>query len=284
MEFTGQVIHGKQIARKLGFPTANIHLHTTINEGVYFGYTQSLPSIIYITDKLLEAHIYNWSGDLYNQIITVKVIHKLRGCIKFNCYDNIITQINKDLVLCKLFSQDIETNGKCCVAFSGGKEACILIDLLHKKNVLEFFDIIHFKPKDKNVLPDISRFLHLYNKTYKVIEYTVMESVMNEIDEIYTHCYIGVRRSDTPEKFNENGYKTKWLKKCKLVTPLLDFSYTDVWNYIDYFNVDVSPLYSQGYTSVGYNSKPNMVLTLFDGKGYKHAKDLDNIDLERKNY
>jgi hypothetical protein len=281
-EIYGKVIYGKQIARKLGYPTANINIQSGLENGIYMGYTNDLLSIIYITTDVLETHIINWSGDLYGLVIKVNIKTKLRNNILFNCYDDIITQIHKDVLICTLFKLNLH-EGNTCLAFSGGKEACVLVDLLHRLEILDKVDIIHFKPKEAVIPEHIETFLKGYNKKCIHIEYTTdMYSVIKDLEK-YDYCYLGVRYADNPEKYKDGVYKNNWLEHCKLITPLINLSYKDIWVYIDYFNVHVSKLYGEGYTSVGYNSKPNELLRYFDNTGYKHARDLDNIVLERKN-
>ena len=116
-------------------------------------------------------------------------------------------------------------------------------------------------------------FLKDYKKELIIKEYTSFENAVKEFDH-YTNCFLGVRKSDSSFK------DSTWLKNCQIIKPLFEWSYTDVWNYIENFNVTVSEKYSQGYSSVGYNTKPNLLLKRFDS-GFVHAKFLKNVNTER---
>ena len=272
--FSGTVIKGKQLARELGFPTANVNLpNCTFKTGIYTGTINELECIIYISENLIECHIPNWSGDLYGKNVGVCIGIFLRDHINFNCLDEIITQIKIDILIYNLIHSVKETKGRSFVSFSGGKESCILIDLLSRCNIP--FDVIHFKPKDQELNPFMEIFLKCYNKQLIVNEYISFKDSVKEYDN-YDNCFIGVRNDDCSIK------ESSWLKYCKVIYPLFDFSYSDVWKYIAYFNIEVSEKYAEGYTSVGYNCKPNKFLKKFDGSGYIHAKYLNNIELERK--
>jgi cytidyltransferase-like protein len=92
----GEVVHGKKLARSVGYPTANIHLsaHTkrlvveqNLN-GIYvsrvlFG-TQSYLGATVVgarTHKgapLVETHIIDYHGDCYGQTVTISLEKKLR--------------------------------------------------------------------------------------------------------------------------------------------------------------------------------------------------------------
>ena len=44
----------------------------------------------------LEVNILNFSGDIYNNEITVQFINHVRGDIKFNSLDELIAQLERD--------------------------------------------------------------------------------------------------------------------------------------------------------------------------------------------
>ncbi len=277
--FSGTVIKGKQIARLIGFPTANVvfndpnHLYPF---GVYHGLINNLNCIIYITNQLIECHIPNWNGDLYDQTVNIEIKTFIRNDISFEYLDQVVSQIKKDMIIYNLII-DIETfqnSNLNFVSFSGGKESCILIDILHRLNIP--FDVIHFKPKELDCceLEYMNNFLNHYNKKLIIKEYTSFEQAVKEYD-YYDNCFLGVRRDDSSFK------DSTWLRKCKIIKPLFEWKWLDVWNYIDNFNVIVNEKYSLGYTSVGYNCKPNILLKRFDN-GYMHAKYLTNFEMERK--
>ncbi len=106
------VIKGDGIAAKLGYPTANIIWSDSLVKlpyGVYFGKVQLdsglLPALISWgvkptlssgKNEVLEAHIYNFSGNLYGKIINVVFDKKLRDQENFGNILVLKTQLQKD--------------------------------------------------------------------------------------------------------------------------------------------------------------------------------------------
>jgi hypothetical protein len=266
------VCYGKQVARQIGFPTANIKSVYAL--GVYCGTLNGLNCIIYVSDGLVECHIPGWSGDLYNQEVEIEIKTFIRPDILFKCLDEVVTQIKKDLIIYNLINGIINVKGVSFVSFSGGKESCVLIDILHRLKIP--FDVVHFQPSvDLEHLAFMKRFLDNYGLSLIIKDYLSFELAVKDYDH-YNNCFLGVRQSD------HSFTSSTWLDNCKIVTPLFDWSYSDVWNYIDNYNVNISEKYSQGYTSVGYNCKPNILLKCFDNPGYIHSKFLENFESERK--
>ena len=70
--------------------------------------------------------------------------------------------------------------------------------------------------------------------------------------------------------------------KFDRIFPILDWSYAQVWQFLNNFNLCYCSLYSKGYTSLGekHNSRPNPALLGSDGK-YKHASALEDESQER---
>jgi 3'-phosphoadenosine 5'-phosphosulfate sulfotransferase (PAPS reductase)/FAD synthetase len=280
---SGKVVHGKQVARTMGFPTANIeHIFDSDVSGIYCGTLDSMNSILYINNNLIEVHVLDWSGDLYDKIVEICIEQKLREHITFECLDQIISQIKRDITICRLLksiTDSIVPDDRICIAYSGGKEACILVDLLSRCHVR--FDVIHFKPvqsvnEESNFFDS---FLQTYNKTYTTISYekNQFQSAVKSIDSKYTICFLGVRSSDT----GKDIYESTWLSTCKVLVPLFHMDYNQVWYIIEYFDIQVSKKYSEGYSSIGYGSLPNKFLKKMNGLGYIHAKYLENINTER---
>jgi riboflavin kinase / FMN adenylyltransferase len=102
---TGKAIRGKQKGRLLGYPTVNIALakNIKIESGVYSGSIEfdglKYKTAVFISNnkQLLEAHILDFSGDLYGKIITIKIGKKIRDVRKFFNDEDLISQIKKDI-------------------------------------------------------------------------------------------------------------------------------------------------------------------------------------------
>lgn len=101
------VQHGKRLGRLLGYPTANLSIpkeQVLPAYGVYATYTNGIPSITNIGSKptfdddweSIETHILDWSGDLYDTIVKVEFVKKLRNVTKFANIDQLKDQLSKD--------------------------------------------------------------------------------------------------------------------------------------------------------------------------------------------
>lgn len=99
----GTVIRGKGKGKMLGFPTANIEFNSNLPSGVYGGKVnfqgkQYRAAIFYGEDrKILEAHLLDFSGDLYDRAIEVEVTDKIREVKKFENDKTMIEQIRDDI-------------------------------------------------------------------------------------------------------------------------------------------------------------------------------------------
>lgn len=107
----GHVVHGQQLGRKLGYPTANIRLgrRTSPINGIFavrvHGVAaQALPAVASLgvrptvdgVEPLLEAHLFNFDGDLYGRRIDVEFVAKLRDEEKFSTLEAMVEQIDRD--------------------------------------------------------------------------------------------------------------------------------------------------------------------------------------------
>jgi riboflavin kinase/FMN adenylyltransferase len=114
----GQVIRGEGIAQgKLGFPTANLEVNNEVvpPSGVYAGFIkigqQIYKSIINIgysptfhtrtAPTKVEAHIFNFSGDLYQQEIEFEFLDFIRPEKRFSSEECLIQEIKNNIVAVK---------------------------------------------------------------------------------------------------------------------------------------------------------------------------------------
>lgn len=111
-EIEGIIVKGDQRGRTLGFPTANVHLGQTIHPayGVYASFVMiegesiwrpaatniGIRPMFEVPTGQIEAHILDFSGDIYDKILRVKPVTRLRGEAKFNSLESLVTQIEKD--------------------------------------------------------------------------------------------------------------------------------------------------------------------------------------------
>lgn len=108
----GVVEHGDARGRELGFPTANLRLgnYQRPKYGIYAvrvridGDEHDHPGVASFgirpmfdpPEELLEAHLFDWDGDLYGRRIEVDLIAYLRPEEKFDSVDALIDQIQAD--------------------------------------------------------------------------------------------------------------------------------------------------------------------------------------------
>lgn len=110
---SGLVVQGRHQGHSLGFPTANIKYdleYLLPKGGVYAGYAivdhkryrcminlGHNPTFNYRNDMSLEAHILNYSGDLYTKQITLEFISFIREEKRFSSKGNLIMQLEQDV-------------------------------------------------------------------------------------------------------------------------------------------------------------------------------------------
>lgn len=123
--FNGKVIKGKQIGRKLGFPTANIdndYVKKLLKVGVYgvrvyFNSNYYLgmmnighnPTCNYQDDLSIEVNLFEQNIDLYDSVLKIECFCYVRDEIRFKNIDELIARlrldkeiiINKNLMLAK---------------------------------------------------------------------------------------------------------------------------------------------------------------------------------------
>jgi riboflavin kinase/FMN adenylyltransferase len=107
----GKVVHGRQLGRRLGFPTANLRLQgkraaltgifATWVEGIGRAAHASVSSLgtrptVFGTEPLLEAHLFDFDGDLYGRRLRVEFVAKLRDEEKFADLPALVRQMNID--------------------------------------------------------------------------------------------------------------------------------------------------------------------------------------------
>lgn len=110
----GHVERGDARGRELGFPTANVSVPGDIllpADGIYAGIFHRAdgsahPTAISLGRRptfyeaaersLLEAHVLDFSGDLYGESVAVEFVERLRGEVKFASVEALVDQIEQD--------------------------------------------------------------------------------------------------------------------------------------------------------------------------------------------
>ena len=107
---SGRVVRGKQLGRTLGFPTANLRFpKTPALSGIYATWVHGVgdrphasvssfgtrPTVEGV-EPLLEAHLFDFDGDLYGHHIEVEFVAKLRDELKFPDLPSLTEQMHRD--------------------------------------------------------------------------------------------------------------------------------------------------------------------------------------------
>lgn len=111
--FSGQVVHGQQLGRSMGYPTANLEPSSSRKllpaDGVYLirvkpNFEKSHDGLLSIGDRptfsgntrQIEAYLFHWNKDLYGQMIEVVVLDFIRPQVRFDSADELKHQMDQD--------------------------------------------------------------------------------------------------------------------------------------------------------------------------------------------
>ncbi len=110
----GEVLRGFQRGRTLGMPTANVALgeyvrprlgvyavRVDVGDGPWMPGVASVgvnPTVGELPEPLLEAHLFDFSGDLYGRTIEVELIAFLRDEAKFDSLGELKRQMTQDVI------------------------------------------------------------------------------------------------------------------------------------------------------------------------------------------
>lgn len=115
----GRVIKGEQLARKLGYPSANIiypEEKIKVPHGVYFvevtvdnnRYNGILnygfaPTVSNSTNQKTEVHILNFDKNIYGEKIKIEFIAKIRNQMRFDNIEKLKAQIYRDIAFVDIY-------------------------------------------------------------------------------------------------------------------------------------------------------------------------------------
>lgn len=125
----GIVVEGNKLGRTIGFPTANILPEAGIivpGNGVYAAFatlpdgTRHMamvnigrrPTVRRGNSLTVEAHILNWSGDIYGHPLKLAFNNRLREESCFNSIDALRRQLEKDAEQTQFFLSECQEQGK----------------------------------------------------------------------------------------------------------------------------------------------------------------------------
>lgn len=109
---TGKVVHGDQLGRTLGFPTANLsiekyklipqngvyvvkaHLGNEVFKGLLSIGTR--PTVTNSNEKRVEVFLLDFDREIYGENLKVECLHKIRDDQKFDSLEALVEQMNRD--------------------------------------------------------------------------------------------------------------------------------------------------------------------------------------------
>jgi riboflavin kinase/FMN adenylyltransferase len=110
--FIGQVVHGSQTGRKIGFPTANIKISythkLTPGNGVYavlvnwqghkYKGMMNLGARPTFDDQksTIEVNIFDFNADLYGELLSIECVARIRDIEKFSGIEPLVEQLQLD--------------------------------------------------------------------------------------------------------------------------------------------------------------------------------------------
>jgi len=123
---TGEVVRGKGVGNKIGFPTANIYVKESYKliprNGVYIintfldnhdyngimniGYRPTLKG----KNKTIEVHLLDFNDNLYSKNLQINLIKRIRDEKKFSTLNDLKHQIQQDEIFARKYINSIEVN------------------------------------------------------------------------------------------------------------------------------------------------------------------------------
>jgi riboflavin kinase/FMN adenylyltransferase len=108
-ELSGEVAHGDERGRELGFPTANLVPDEALvcpGHGVYACLADGRPAAVSIgvrptfktgRGELIEAYILDFDADIYGETLRIDFLDRLRGERRFESPQALVAQMHRDV-------------------------------------------------------------------------------------------------------------------------------------------------------------------------------------------
>lgn len=123
---TGVVVKGKQLGRKIGFPTANLipgkdnkllfkhgvyAVRVKVNRNIFDGMANiGIRPTLDQHEFTVEAHLFEFSDDIYGETITIFFYDFIREEQKFSGLEELKSQLAKDkIIISKILSDRMKS-------------------------------------------------------------------------------------------------------------------------------------------------------------------------------
>lgn len=125
---SGRVVRGRQLGRTLGYPTANLRFggKTPALSGIYATWVHGVggdpwPAVSSFgtrptvdgVEPLLEAHLFDFDGDLYGRRISVEFVARLRDEEKYPDLPTLVAQMDRDAEAARRILQSTPSTQAC---------------------------------------------------------------------------------------------------------------------------------------------------------------------------
>ena len=180
-----------------------------------------------------------------------------------------------------------------CIAFNGGKDCTVLLDLWMAALKVRF-NQLEERPmalyiKKGTTFKEAEDFIDNVKKKHNLNLITIKGDMKTALQSLKTlcpsikACLLGTRRHD-PHSATLRAYTptdSNWPQMMR-INPILDWSYQEVWGYLRTLKVPYCQMYDMGYTSLGCQEDtiPNPALKSEDGT-YLPAHMLRDETMER---
>lgn len=110
--FSGKVVKGMQLGRKLGYPTANLNVENQYKlipangvyavkcriKGLQYGGMMNIGTNPTIPEKSfsIEVHVFDFNEDIYDEVVEISVVSRLRDEKKFESLEELSLNLRRD--------------------------------------------------------------------------------------------------------------------------------------------------------------------------------------------